>query len=143
MTEGNEIDPTRLLVAAHELGHATVWNTAGIVVTSIWLRGRGRGTEGCVEIADDELDAEQWRGYLAGLLAGRIAGDHWADLHRLRFIPSCPRDILDFRRAIRRPIAQGLTVSEVRAEAHRRVRVEWPRVLRLAPLLASRGTVVL
>lgn len=143
MTEESEVDPMRRLVAAHELGHATVWNTAGIVVTSIWLRGRGRRTEGCVEIAKRELDAEEWRGWLAGLLAGEVAGDRWCDLHRLRYPTECPWDMREFRWGMRQPLARGLTVVELRTEARRRVQVEWPRILRLGPQLASRGTVAL
>nr|WP_042190905.1 hypothetical protein [Kibdelosporangium sp. MJ126-NF4] len=139
-----QIDPHRLQVAVHELGHWVVWRTIpGARVVTVHLTGHGRGTEGTVEVdwAKSEQSPEANRAYLAGLLAGREADALWAEATGTRQDTSgCSHDLAVYHRVRRtHPPSGQFTTTEIRVHARRLVRASWNEITRLAPRLATRG----
>lgn len=139
------LDPMRLLVATHELGHAVAWDVAGIRVLDIQVRGQGRSTEGVVEIDRANTifrNASDACGYLAGLLAGQVASLRWSEEtgtpHPSR---GCSHDLRLVRLQRKAGYAREVPVATARDEARRVVREQWVRIVRLAPRLAEAGYV--
>jgi hypothetical protein len=138
-------DPIRLVIAAHELGHAILWDNAGFTITSIRIRDTGPRTRGFVELDGGEMTSvSETRNYLAGVLAGKIAGQRMAGLSNLGpGVQSCSFDEENYRKQMKDPLAASLRDCDIRAEAERKVTAHWPRIHALAHLLAERGTLVL
>jgi len=148
MVDSNIVtDPMRMLVAAHELGHAVAWDVAGIAVLSIEVSGWGRGTEGVVRIDRDNTvlrNTDDACGYLAGLLAGQVASLRWSEETRTPHpTHGCSYDLRLFRLNRRSGYAAEVSPADARAAAHLVVRQQWPTILRLAPRLAARGRITL
>lgn len=143
MSDGINIDRWRLVVAAHELGHAFAWQDAGVGFGMIRVWGHGRSTEGVVPVDGRRLrNAEQLRLYLIGLYAGSAASERWCDLAGMRHPASgCRHDLATARQMRRHPWARNLTDGELRTGARRAVGRHWSRIHRLAPKLADRGQI--
>lgn len=140
-----ELDPVRLMVAAHELGHAVVWSATGMRVESIAVTGHGRDTEGRVRLADRAhlSNAADCRGYLLGMLAGREAEIRWCEATSTRPIADgCAEDRREFGYMYRRRRQWGVTDTRaaLRTQARHLVRAHWPTIARLTPRLAHRGS---
>jgi hypothetical protein len=137
------MDPMRLHVAAHELGHWAVWTDAGLVVKEIRVLGRGAQTEGWVTVTVPPAPArEQARLYLVGLAAGRAASLRWCEEQGLAFTErGCREDEKQFRRDRQALGLTSLTRGQARAEAARLVRAKWRQICQRAPLLARAGTI--
>ncbi|SDD94892.1 hypothetical protein [Actinokineospora iranica] len=140
--EGHDLDPDRLNVAFHEIGHLTVWETLpGARVLAVKVTGKGNGTEGLVHMRWPKNAPEIDRGYLVGRLAG-------SEADRLRCDQTGDRpdtagwghDMADFRRVRRQhePSRQW-TEAELRAEARRLLLAQLPRAQRRALQLARYG----
>jgi hypothetical protein len=137
-----DLDPMRMMVAAHELGHAVVWLVTGTRVVSIEVTGRGRGTEGTVQlVASDRLTTvDDCRSYLLGILAGREAEDRWYQATDTRpVLDGCAHDRRAFDHINRRPWGVTESRAELRHQARQLVRQHWPTIARHAPRLARRG----
>jgi hypothetical protein len=143
------IDPDRLVVAAHELAHALLFKSGGIAIGEIRVFGQGGNAHGHVDVPGNQrLTIEQVRRYLAATLAGRVADQRWCDEQGLpRYSHStCAADMADFRQYRRQWSKQGaahLTDAALRKEASHLVGAYWPRIHRLAPRLAERGSISL
>lgn len=143
------IDTHRLVVAAHELAHALVFRAAGIEITDIRVLGTGSGARGYVRVAGNQaLNKRQARQYLVAVVAGREGDLRWCDQHGLDRWPDhvCADDFADLRKMRREfreqgELHRGTGTGELRAEARLRVRTYWPRITRLAPRLARRGSI--
>lgn len=138
-----DIDPHRLVVAAHELGHAIVWAASGFTISEIWVKGHGDGVHGWVSLAnpDDHYTPEGECGYQAGLLAAGEAERRWCDQVGMAFDGSgCRDDYAKLRKRTRTKLGSQVRRSAARSEAQRLVRVHWKRIVRLAPTLAVRGS---
>jgi len=136
-------DPTRLMICAHELAHATVFRDVGFRPESITVRGTGRRTVGAVDCGRATLGTtSRIRDYLIGVLAGTIAGNRWRETYapRLPFDESA-EDAHNLRWAVRLPLARELSTNDLRHEARVRVGERWAEITRLAPVLAERGTI--
>ena len=141
-----EIDPELLLIATHELGHAIVWKAGGLHIKSIRVR-KGWCSNSAVEL---DLGKTTWtpetgRIYLVGMLAGREADAYWCEItgqrHNERHSAD---DMAAFHRYRRQTTwAKGTPERPFRAEARAAVQEHWSTIERLAPQLASRGTVAL
>lgn len=145
MGTDTELDPVRLMVAAHELGHAVVFLVTGLRIESIQVTGHGRRTEGFVDVADNARlsSTADCRSYLLGMLAGREAGDRWCQVTGTGpFADGCAEDLRAFRYQYRRRRPWGVTESraELRNQTRQLVRQHWPIIARLAPRLARRGS---
>lgn len=139
---GAELDPMRLCCAAHELGHALVWQHAGLPIHKIRINGKGTGVWGFVEISRPRMkDATQARLYQVGLMAGRAAGARWGAKHGVRQPGgACSTDESEFRWFARHSEwVRDLSRGQALAEATRLVRARWSQIERLAPLLARDG----
>jgi hypothetical protein len=138
------IDPHRLLIAAHELGHALAWRALGFTVDEVWVKGRGPAAHGRVWL--DITHVKPWtltheRGFHTGLFAGREAELRWCNEHGLPINEaSCSEDMAQHARRRRTSLGRQVRPREAEAEARRLVRRYWPRLVRLAPHLAIRGS---
>ena len=141
MTTSTELDPHRLLVAAHELAHAIGFRRAGIELTAIRVWGRGQTTQGHVDIVQYQVHTvPAARAYLAGLLAGREASLRWCEENGLPFQEhTCSTDLANFRRQRRTDLGRQVSKGAALADARSLVRTHWPRIVRLAPRLARAG----
>lgn len=139
--------PYRLMISAHELGHAVVWRDEGLPrATVIEVRGSGQRTVGAVRLRDrGEARTEAFaRRYLVGLLAGVAAGNRWRELHAPRLAPDeSAVDQRYLRLWLALPVARRLDVAELRDAARAAVWQRWPEIARLTPILAVRGSVTL
>jgi len=136
------IDPHRLRVAAHELGHYLAWQDAGITPAAIVVEGYGEEAHGHVETGRTRLTTtEQASAYLVGLLAGREAELIWCTKYGLRYHPHTfdTGDGPRFRKLRRHKLVRAITDGEFQSGAQRLVQGHWPRIERLAPRLALRG----
>jgi hypothetical protein len=143
------VDSERLLVAAHEMGHAVAWHTTGFQIVEIRVSGHVF-PNGYVRIADREhTTPELARDYIIGLLAGREAEHQWCDLTGQSPSDSGSSADLDVYRKYRKYDAQHdrftthLTDRQLRVAARKVVTAHWPRIERLAPQLAERGAIKL
>lgn len=144
-TYAPELDPVRLMVAAHELGHAIVWSATGMRVEFIEVTGHGRATQGCVRLANRARlsSAADCRSYLVGMLAGHEAEIRWCAATDTRPIADgCAEDRREFAYMYRRRRQWGVTDARaaLRTQARHLVRAHWPTIARLAPRLAHRGS---
>jgi hypothetical protein len=134
----------RLLIAAHELGHALTWHALGFTVDEIRVVGRGDSAHGWVWLkhTKDSLSTlEKERAYHAGLLAGREAELRWCDENRMKFVEyTCAGDMDNLRRRRRTTFGRQVSHSAATSDARRLIRSKWGRIVRLAPLLAARGS---
>lgn len=138
------IDPHRLRVAAHELGHAIAWHATGFQVAEIWIRGQGPSVHGHVWLdhTDDELTTvELERRYQAGLHAGRLAEQRWCEENDLCFGEhTCTQDMDILRNRRRREPGCLVPAGQAMGDAQRLIRVKWSRIARLTPALAAAGS---
>ena len=141
----DDLDPRRLEVAAHELGHAIAWKEAGLAATAIRVLGHGDRAQGYVRIENRLIyDADAARAYLAGLLAGREAGIRWCEENGLtHYEHTCHTDLNNFRQQRRTPLGRQVSVGQARATARLIVRANWCLIVRLAPRLALQGRITL
>lgn len=137
------IDPQRLRVAVHELGHALVWKAGGYPPTGIRVHGRGDTACGEVTIGRVRVaDVDAVRSYFAGLLAGRLADQLWCDQTGQRFRDhTCYSDLASFRVQRRTELGRQVSRAEATAAARTLVRSHWARIVRLAPRLATAGRI--
>lgn len=137
----SEIDPYRLVVAAHELGHLIAWQRAGLHINEIRVLGTGEQAEGYVDLGRQRIrDADQARGYLVGLLAGREAGNRWCEQAGMRHHEhTCADDMRSFQRLRRHELARHFTDTALRHDAWALVLAQWEQITRLAPRLARHG----
>lgn len=135
------IDPYRLVVAAHELGHLVGYQLAGLTIHEVRVLGEGDAAEGYVRLDPrGARGAHQARAYMVGLLAGRVAGVRWCELHGVAHRDdACTTDRTLYRRFRTHPLVRDVPDAEFRAAAQQLVRTHWPRIARLAPRLARRG----
>lgn len=143
-TAGDQaLDPHRLIVSAHEIGHAIAWSVAGMPIVAIWVEGRGPGAHGYVKLDGKKLrNANETRDYLIGLLAGRAAGIRWCESHGLTHHDyTCADDLTKFRQGRQHRWVRHIPDSEFHTAARLLVRQHWPRIARLAPELSRRGSV--
>lgn len=135
------LDPQRLRVAAHELGHYLVWTQAGIPIKTIWIAGRGDAAAGNVEVPRmNARNNTQYRAFVVGILAGREADKRWCREHDLEVDETRFRsDMKRFRRLRKDPSIRDVTAAELQAEARQLVNTNWRRINRLIPTLARRG----
>ncbi len=144
MTDDPTIDPHRLLIAAHELGHALTWHALGFTVDEIWIKGHGRSAHGYVWL--DITKAKPWtvrheRDYHIGLFGGREAQQRWCEDHNIPFDEyACAEDMAIHRKRRRTRLGGQVHPGEAKAEARRLVRAHWRRIVHLAPSLATRGS---
>lgn len=137
------LNPARLVVAAHELGHGLVWHTADFPVGKLWIRGDDDDSmRGFTELGGNTISStERMVEYLVGLLAGHIAGERWRDEYRVRGrMHSNVGDEDTYRQMMRHDISKPIRRNEVVRIAERAVTTHWCDIERLAPLLAERGT---
>lgn len=138
-----QLDPVRLHVAHHELGHKIAWDVLGVGTQSIKVWGYGRNTEGAVVngTADRLLrDPEECRSVLIGLLAGREADMHYCTQVGIRFNPTHSKaDMQAFRRIHKHQWVRGIPVAELERLARTLILDHWADITRLAPLLAEQG----
>ncbi|MCP2242728.1 hypothetical protein [Lentzea aerocolonigenes] len=136
-----EIDPYRLAVAVHELGHLIAWQRAGLHINEIRVFGTGERAEGYVDLGRQRIrDTDQARAYLVGLLTGREAEVRWCELSGMRHHDyTSEPDMRSFRRLRRHKLARHLTDAELRHDARALVRAQWEQITRLAPRLARCG----
>lgn len=135
-------DPYRLMVAAHELGHAIVWRAVGFDIDEIWVKGRGPAAHGHVWLVqtDDEIrTVADEQAVQAGLLAGRCAQARWGDETDLAIDISCESDERIYRIRRRSPLGRRVSRTAVWNDARRLVRVHWRAIARLTPHLAHTG----
>lgn len=140
------MDPDRLRVAAHELGHAFAWHVADCAnPTAIRVHGRGVGAHGYVNVAAHVRTVDDARCYLAGLLAGREADMRWCEENDLAHrAQTCSTDLANFRQQRRNyDLCRQVSTAEARALARRIVRTHWRQIVRLTPRLARAGRISL
>jgi hypothetical protein len=139
------LDPLRLVVAAHELGHALTWAAAGMPIVKIWVDGYGEQAHGYVRLDRKKLkDAAEARDYLVGMLAGRAADIRWCDEHGLTHHEyTCADDLASFRKSRKHPWVRDIPDSEFYTAARIVVRQHWPQICRLAPRLSRHGSIQL
>lgn len=137
----DDLDPIRLSVAAHELGHMVTWEHAGFRIQTIRVTGRGTSTQGLVHVDRGLLrDPGEVRAWLVGLLAGREAEQRWCDQTGSAFIEAgSGEDLAQFRKWRRHEWARRLTERELRIEARQCIRTRWRQIVRLTPRLAHAG----
>lgn len=137
-----EIDPFRLHVAAHELGHMITWEVLGLAVKEALVWGHGTEAEGRVRLNDQRLrNPAECRDYLFGLLAGREADIQWCRTTGRTFHPhTCSGDLKVFRAMRKHQWVSDIPDAEFRANARGLVLTHWRRITRLAPVLARRGS---
>ena len=137
-------DPHRLIIAAHELGHAIVWRSLGFTIDEIWVKGHHTAVRGQVWLDITRnvpwtLDHE--RGYYVGLASGRAAQLRWCDENGVTFNErDCATDMALYEQRRRTRLGRQVRPSDVQREAHRLVRAHWTRIVRLTPQLAARGS---
>lgn len=139
-------DPGRMMISAHELGHAVVWRDEKLPpATVIEVRGTGRTANGRVMLAGTGTVNERYvRSILIGLLAGVAAGNRWREIHAPRLpADESAVDRCQLRRWSSLPEARQLRVAELRAVAQQAVRHRWLEIARLTPVLAERGHITL
>lgn len=137
-----ELDPQRLRVAAHELGHYLAWQAADLDIQRIYVAGTGVEAHGKVRIRRQKVrDPEQARAYLVGMLAGREADIRWCEHNDLEWHEHTSNGDMKAYRSLHRRIdwVRDVTDREFRAEAHRFIVANWSKITRLAPKLAERG----
>jgi hypothetical protein len=138
----HELDPQRLRVAAHELGHLVAYREAGIPVESITITGHGTRARGEVMLPRAATIAEERiPDYLVAVLAGREADRWWTDLHGMPRSTSrtFETDLRLFRRHFHGPAVRGLSESVLAARARKLVQRHTRLIESLAPDLARRG----
>jgi len=142
-TADRALDPHRLTVSAHELGHAIAWSAAGMPIVDIWVKGHGEQAHGYVRLDGRKLrDAAEARDYLVGMLAGRAASIRWCDEHGLTHHEhTCADDLASFRKSRQHPWVRDIPDREFHAAARLVVRQHWPRIIRRAPQLSCRGSI--
>lgn len=140
-----KLDPRRLLVAAHELGHVVAMRAAHIGITEVRVGGHGERVYGFVRPnnSDDEAaiqDPHRARACLATHLAGYYAESAWCKRHGLPFNASASdADVRVFNKRRKHAALTGVTTDQIKADARRLVRAQWGYILRNAPKLARRG----
>lgn len=143
MTTPDDIDPQRLVIAAHELGHAFVWRASGFRIRTIWIKGYGDRVHGFVTLdnPDDHQTLDGERGYQAGLLGAGEAQRRWCSETGQKFDESgCRDDYTTLRKRAKDKLGKQIPRSAATTEAQRLVRAHWPRIVLLTPLLATRGS---
>jgi len=144
--DGHDLDPHRLMIALHEVGHLIVWQALpGVRITDVALTGKGSlwSVKGHVSVdwtgaADTE---EVGHGYLVGLLAGhaadRIRCEHTGDQIDTS---GCADDFHHYRRARwnHKPSRQWSRAT-ILADARRALLANLPRLHRDALRLARTG----
>lgn len=136
-----ELDPQRLIVAVHELGHwAAAKYVSGVSVVKVRVSGRGSGTQGLCRVRWPEGDNFD-HAYLVFWLAGCEAQRLYAEKTGGKLDTSGWRGDLSNFKKVRRKHAPSRQWSEsaLRADARRLVRAHWSEIARLAPRLAERG----
>lgn len=137
------LDPQRLHIAHHELGHWIAWNaypTVGTKDIQVW--GYGRNAEGHVTPGTDGRlrNQQQCRDFLIGLLAGREADAYYCTRAGIRFNPTHSKaDLRAFRRIHKHEWVRDVAATEFRTLAREIVHANWSHIVRLAPTLARRG----
>jgi hypothetical protein len=134
-----EPEPELLVVAAHELGHATVLTALGITVVSIEIDRDAYSGLTSVDLDGDTCTADELRASLIGQLAGYEAERGWCRRHGGHAVREC--STTDFAHFHRHRHRVGLTETEARAEARATLAHHWHHVERLAHRLAHRGHV--
>jgi hypothetical protein len=137
----SDIDPQRLCVAAHELGHYIAWRKAGIRIKSIRVAGTGTSVAGNVHIGRQKLGSpKQAHAYLVGILAGPEADQRWCQHNGLTVHQhTWAADMDSFAECRKHEWTRRTPDIEFRAAARRLVAANWREVVRLAPQLAQRG----
>jgi hypothetical protein len=138
-----DLTSQRILVAAHELGHAITWRTLDLPVTAIRVKGHGIFLRGRVSL--DIANVTPWglreeRAWHIGLFGGREAQQRWCDEFGMRFDDSACAEDMDKHRSRRRTSHGVIRSRDVEAEARRLVGRHWARLVRLAPDLATHGS---
>ena len=137
-------DPYRRAVAAHELGHAYAWSSAGFIIVSITITGDGPHAYGYVELDGEEnTTTEENRAYLVGLLAGRVAEEKWCKAAGLR-VDLDYRSRVDmerYRKARREPAMRGISDRMFRSAAVKLVDKHWKKIQSGVPTLSTRGSI--
>ena len=136
-----QLDPRRLSVAAHELGHYIAWRDADIHIKSIVVTGVGDAAEGNVHIGRQEMKSpEQAWAYLVGLLAGPAADRLWCQRNSLTVHPrTWAGDMKSFNKCRKHEWTSRTPVRKFEAAARELVAANWHEIERLAPRLAQRG----
>jgi hypothetical protein len=136
-----DLDPRRLEVAAHELGHLIAYQHAGLAVRAIRITGRGEDARGAVRLDPrGARTAEQARGYLVGLLAGRVAALRWCHEHGPQFREHVARtDRALYREFRRHPWVREVPDAHFQAAAHDLIHAHWSHITRQASRLAREG----
>lgn len=134
------IDPDRLIVAAHEIGHVVGFRKAGVPLVAIRVLRAGHRAHGYVQETGEVAlsDREAAITYLVALLAGKEAGLAWCDEYGLDYGQREDTDLDGFHHQRRE---WGISLPEPRARdlARRLVIDRWAVIQRLAPVLAARG----
>lgn len=139
-------DESRMIVAAHEMGHAVVWRRLGFRVGGIVIRGRGRKAQGWVDLEDMSFtgtrDVEQLRRFLAGLVIGWSTVERWCDQQRLRVPDFGMR--FDAEQYVHwtthHPLGRQIDRGDVQRFGERTLGEVWSLVERHAPTLYERGS---
>lgn len=140
----SEIDPTLLMISAHELGHAVVWHASGLHVKIVQARtGLFGSSYALLDLAKTTWTPATGRAYLVGLLAGPQAGMYWCEVigqcrYNERHDAGDMEQFYRYRRANKG--AKAIPERVLRGEARTAVRKHWERIERLVPQLASRGS---
>lgn len=137
------VDPRRMLVAVHELAHAVLRRDQGIAPASIRIKDDGRFLYGIVEYPPFRVvTAAEMGTYVVGALAGDIAGNRWRDVYAPRLpTDQSEVDAGNVRWAMRQKLAAGLDLAELRGRARDEVTRYWAEITRLAPRLATVGSI--
>lgn len=142
-THGAGVDPHRLAIAAHELGHAIVWRAVGFDIDEIWIKGHGLATHGHVWIVQTE---EQIRttadehAVQTGLLAGLEAQLRWCHAHSLPTATvRADTDMTLYHQRRRTRLGRDVDPAAVRDDTRRLLHQHWNTLTRLVPVLATAG----
>jgi hypothetical protein len=128
--------------AAHELGHALVWQSLGLRVCELRVDDHGNGW---ADARFDQHDPDDLYWHVLGVAAGPEADRLWCDRHRGVWVESesFKSDWSSLRRWLSNPRLREYTGWQISEEARRLVDELWSDVERLAPRLADRGSLSL
>lgn len=138
-----DIDPQRLVIAAHELGHAIVWRASGFTIREIWIKGRGDSAHGWCGLTDANAHhtPQGELGYQAGLLGAAEAQHRWCSETGVPFDENaCREDYTNLRTRAKDQLGRQIKRSAATAEARRIIRANWRRIVLLTPKLAAHGS---